>query len=52
MAVGCERYPHSGRLRKYYHVTQEGAGRTADFLAEFDEIVSVYEYVSEAQGNG
>jgi PadR family transcriptional regulator PadR len=43
---------YNGRLRKYYRVTQEGVARITDFLTEFDDIVTIYEYVKEAQDNG
>jgi PadR family transcriptional regulator PadR len=54
-ATGCitvYSVEYNGRLRKYYRVTQEGIGRMGEFLAEFDDIVTIYEYVKEAQENG
>ena len=36
---------HNGRLRKYYHITPLGAQRIEDFRREWDEILSIYEFV-------
>lgn len=36
---------HSGRLRKYYRITEAGIAYLNDFLAEWDDITAVYEYV-------
>lgn len=38
---------HEGRLRKYYHITKSGLKRIEDFKAEWREVISVYEFVSE-----
>ena len=37
---------HNGRLRKYYHITPQGLQRLEDFKAEWDEIVSIYQFVT------
>lgn len=37
---------HSGRLRKYYHITQQGRKRIADFAEEWKEIMSIYKFVT------
>ncbi len=43
---------HSGRLRKYYHITDEGLKRIEDFKAEWKEILSIYQFVNkEDDGN-
>ena len=43
---------HSGRLRKYYHITEEGLKRIEDFKAEWREILSIYRFVTkEDYGN-
>lgn len=43
---------HSGRLRKYYHITVEGLKRIADFKEEWKELLSIYQFVTkEDQGN-
>lgn len=37
---------HGGRLRKYYHITEKGLSRIEDFKAEWQEIISIYNYVA------
>ena len=42
----------SGRLRKYYHITDEGLKRIEDFKDEWKEILSIYRFVTkEDDGN-
>lgn len=36
---------HGGRLRKYYHITNSGLKRIADFKDEWNEIMSIYRFV-------
>ena len=36
---------HNGRLRKYYHITEKGLERIADFKNEWEEIISIYKFV-------
>ena len=36
---------HSGRLRKYYHITKAGLKRIEDFKNEWDEILKIYKFV-------
>lgn len=36
---------HSGRLRKYYHLTPSGQERILDFLKEWDEVVKAYDFI-------
>ena len=36
---------HSGRLRKYYRITEAGVRHIAEFLRERDDVVSIYDYV-------
>lgn len=38
---------HSGRLRKYYHITDEGLKRIEDFKDEWKEIMSIYRFVNQ-----
>ena len=38
---------HSGRLRKYYHITAEGLKRIEDFKIELKEILSIYQFVTK-----
>lgn len=44
---------HSGRLRKYYHITDQGRRRIEDFKGEWKEIISIYQFITrEESGNG
>ncbi len=36
---------HDGRLRKYYHITELGLDRIKDFAEEWEEIMSIYNYI-------
>ena len=36
---------HSGRLRKYYRITEAGMRHIDEFLRERDDVVSIYDYV-------
>lgn len=36
---------HNGRLRKYYHITQDGLDRIAAFSEEWKEIMSIYQFI-------
>lgn len=38
---------HGGRLRKYYHITEEGLRRIEEFKNEWTEIMSIYKFVSK-----
>lgn len=38
---------HDGRLRKYYHITNEGIKRIEDFKKEWKEILSIYKFVTK-----
>lgn len=43
---------HGGRLRKYYHITDVGRKRIEDFKEEWQEILSIYRFVTkEDDGN-
>ena len=37
---------HNGRLRKYYHITEQGIQRIEDFKEEWTEILAIYQFVS------
>ncbi len=37
---------HNGRLRKYYHITLNGLKRIDDFKNEWQEIESIYQFVT------
>ncbi len=36
---------HGGRLRKYYRITDIGITRIEEFKAEWNEIMSIYQFV-------
>lgn len=38
---------HGGRLRKYYHITDAGLQRIADFKNDWKEIQTVYRYITK-----
>lgn len=38
---------HNGRLRKYYHITDEGIKRIEDFKTDWQEILSIYRFVTK-----
>lgn len=40
---------HSGRLRKYYHITPLGRKRIADFREEWNEILSIYKFITREE---
>lgn len=47
-----ENTEHCGRLRKYYHITEQGRKRIEDFKNEWAEILSIYRFVTkEDTGN-
>lgn len=37
---------HGGRLRKYYHITEDGKKRIADFRSDWSELISIYQFVT------
>lgn len=38
---------HNGRLRKYYHITDGGLKKIADFKEEWKEILAIYQFVTK-----
>ncbi|MBR3969302.1 MAG: PadR family transcriptional regulator [Clostridia bacterium] len=40
---------HNGRLRKYYRITKLGLKRIEDFKLEWQEIVSIYNFVNRGE---
>ena len=40
---------HNGRLRKYYHITEQGIKRISDFKEEWKEILAIYQFVSREE---
>lgn len=43
---------HGGRLRKYYHITEAGLKRLEAFKDEWQEILSVYKFVTKEGTDG
>ena len=40
---------HGGRLRKYYHITENGLQRIEEFKDDWKEIVSIYQFVTKEE---
>ncbi len=38
---------HDGRLRKYYHITEEGLKRIDEFKNDWQKILSIYRFVTK-----
>ena len=38
---------HDGRLRKYYHITDAGRQRIAEFRQDWEEILAIYKFVTK-----
>ena len=38
---------HGGRLRKYYHITENGLNRIEEFKNEWNEILSIYQFITK-----
>ncbi len=38
---------HNGRLRKYYHITEQGLKKIKDFTTEWSEILSIYKFITK-----
>ena len=43
---------HDGRLRKYYHITDEGLKRIDEFRNDWQEILSIYRFVTKEEDDG
>ena len=41
---------HNGRLRKYYHITDTGLARIEEFKTEWNEIISIYNFIVNGEG--
>lgn len=39
------RVEHNGRLRKYFHLTASGQAAITTFLAEWPQVMQVYDYI-------
>ena len=42
---------HNGRLRKYYHITGAGLRRIEEFKEDWQEILSIYRFVTKEDEN-
>lgn len=40
---------HGGRLRKYYHITDAGLRRIEEFRSEWEEVMSIYQFVTREE---
>lgn len=40
---------HGGRLRKYYHITELGLKRIAEFKQEWREIMQIYRFINREE---
>ncbi len=40
---------HDGRLRKYYHITNEGLNRIEEFKDDWKEILSIYKFITREE---
>ena len=40
---------HNGRLRKYYHITESGIHRLEEFRTDWQEIVSIHDFVMKGE---
>jgi PadR family transcriptional regulator PadR len=40
---------HGGRLRKYYHITETGLRRIEEFRNEWEEVMSIYQFVTREE---
>ena len=43
---------HGGRLRKYYRITALGRARIEEFKAEWEQIESIYQFISREDVEG
>lgn len=42
---------HEGRLRKYYHITEQGRGRIEEFKEDWKVILSIYNFIVREDTN-
>lgn len=36
---------HNGRLRKYYSITQSGRKKIKDFLDDWNDVITIYDFI-------
>lgn len=46
-AVDVYSIEHNSRLRKYYHITETGHKRIAEFLDEWQQVMKIYEFIRQ-----
>jgi len=42
---------HGGRLRKYYHITQAGQKRMEEFMDEWEELMTLYQFITKKEAD-
>lgn len=42
---------YGGRLRKYYHITPAGRQRIADFKEDWQQMITIYQFVTKEDPN-
>ena len=42
---------YEGRLRKYYRITEEGLKRIEEFKADWEEMLSIYKFVTREESD-
>ena len=42
---------HNGRLRKFYSITQTGRDRIKEYLLDFKELMTIYEFIAKEVKN-
>ena len=40
---------HGGRLRKYYHITEQGLRRLEEFREEWQELQRIYQFITKEE---
>ncbi len=53
-SAGCVKVrseEYNSRLRKYYSITPLGRARIDEFMADWDDILRIYNYIKEENGN-
>lgn len=48
-SVTTETEEHSGRLRRYYHITDVGREKVKEFLSESEEMKRIYSFIEGEQ---
>ncbi len=49
LTVRSEEY--NGRLRKYYHITPAGRERISEFIEDWKEIESIYQFITREENS-